>query len=442
MTLAAVLCCAMTTEGVLAQNLDLREYLTVETILKTNYKFTIDFNTEKYDGDQLRAGIQSMIFSYTSIDEVPILDINPDELVAVSTFSDIYGREIRKLDCSEEVGEDLGDIFFVGGATSNAPGTSFSLAQGGVYVAHHLCNFMYINKKDTVTVYDDPSLRIRGNAVIKAGENVDLTAYYNTGFPYDINSLTGEEYSDVTIYKMLTDTTGVEVYKNRFPLHLKDEAHPLLAGIDSIKLRFEKPEVGKYLVHYESNWSAVEDRNDYFYVHDTLRAAVKLDKEAYDLATDKQARMTLKMDYRYPHIYAFEPDVIPTIRVAASLLKDSETKECLMTDTLTLASDTLTYKDLDYVGEWDLDLSMIDQSNLDEGNSTYQLKVSIKFNNEQQYETFIPVDLKSVTIGISPVATLRTDDESIYTLSGVRKNSRQPLAPGIYLRKGNKIIIK
>lgn len=46
MTLAAVLCCAMTTEGVLAQNLDLREYLTVETILKTNYKFTIDFNTE------------------------------------------------------------------------------------------------------------------------------------------------------------------------------------------------------------------------------------------------------------------------------------------------------------------------------------------------------------------------------------------------------------
>jgi hypothetical protein len=174
-------------------------------------------------------------------------------------------------------------------------------------------------------------------------------------------------------------------------------------------------------------------------VKDTLRATVALDKEAYDLASDKQARMTLKMDYRYPHIHAVEPDAVPTIRVVASLLKDTETTDYLMTDTLTLVSDTLAHKDLNYVGEWNLDFAKIDASKLADGNSTYQMKVNIKFNNEQQYETFIPVNLKAVATGVSPIDALRSDDEAVYTVSGTRM---KPLTPGIYIRKGKKIIIK
>jgi hypothetical protein len=275
------------------------------------------------------------------------------------------------------------------------------------------------------------------------GEDVEVKAYFNTGYPYDINSLTGEEYADVTLFRKLTDSTAVQLDKQRFALsRLKDEAHPLLAGIDTVTTKMLKPEPGEYVLRYETNWQAVESRNYTLIVKDTLRATVALDKDAYDLATDKQAHMTLKMDYRYPHIYAIQPDTIPTIRVAARLLMDTETAECLMADTLTLANDTLAYKDLDYAGEWILDLTKIDASKLAEGNSTCQLKVSITFNNEQQYETVLPIDLKAVATGIAPVTALRKDDEAVYTVSGIRVNPLQPLAPGIYLRKGKKIIIK
>ncbi len=47
-------------------------------------------------------------------------------------------------------------------------------------------------------------------------------------------------------------------------------------------------------------------------VQDTLRASVSLDNQAYDLDTDKVARLGIKMDYGYPHIYALAPDTIPT----------------------------------------------------------------------------------------------------------------------------------
>ena len=289
-------------------------------------------------------------------------------------------------------------------------------------------------------VYDNPSIRIGAYPSYKVGEDVEVRAFFNTGYPYDINSLTGEEYADVTLYRKLTDSTAVELDKQRFALsRLKDEAHPLLAGIDTVTTKMLKPEPGEYVLHYETNWQAVESRDYTFVVKDTLRATVALDKEAYDLASDKQARMTLMMGYRYPHIHAVEPDAVPTIRVAASLLKDTETTDYLMTDTLTLVSDTLAHKDLNYVGEWNLDFAKIDASKLADGNSTYQLKVNIKFNNEQQYETFIPVNLKAVATGVSPIDALRSDDEAVYTVSGTRM---KPLTPGIYIRKGKKIIIK
>ena len=97
---------------------------------------------------------------------------------------------------------------------------------------------------------------------------------------------------------------------------------------------------------------------------------------------------------------------------------------------------------MNYVGEWNLDFAKIDASKLADGDSTYQLKVTVTFNNKQQYETFLPVNLKAVATDISPIDALRSDDEAVYTVSGIRVNPRQPLAPGIYLRKGKKIIIK
>ncbi|MDO4197199.1 MAG: hypothetical protein Q4D33_13755, partial [Prevotellaceae bacterium] len=240
---------------------------------------------------------------------------------------------------------------------------------------------------------------------------------------------------------METESTGREAFKHRFPLHLKDETHPLLAGWDSLLVNIEKPEIGHYMMRLETNWDGIATRDISLDVVDTLRASIALDKDAYDLASDKQATMHMTMDYGYPYIHEVEPDIIPTIRVAATLLKDKEATDFLMSDTLKLVSDTMAIKNLNYIGEWNLDLSKIDASKLTEGYSTYQLKVNIIFNNEKQYEKFLPVDLKAVATGISHVTAPRTDNEPVFTLDGIRVDTSKQLPQGIYIQKGKKISI-
>ena len=459
---AIFFCCAMISTGsVSAQTPDLSKYFTVKELgVRTTHKFTSDFNFEAYSGEQNWAGIQNMIFAYYyenyDEDEIPKFELKRCEV----WLKDVYGREIKRCDFIEEIEDGIEALIEgVSERGDHAPFVIFDLARGGEYVFGSFIDFLNIDKEEPVTVYDNPSIRIIGDNLVKVGNDVQVTAFFNTGYPYDINSLTGEEYADVTLFKMETDSTAYELDKQRYPLlKLKDEAHPLLAGIDTVTVKMEKPEPGLYVLRYETNWTAVEGRDIYITVEDTLRATVTLDKEAYDLATDKSGRMTMTMDYRYPHIGAVRPDVEPTIRVFATLFKDKELKDSLMTDSLILVSDTLATKDLHYKGDWDLDWTKIDAAKLAdieedvqpgeddpdsaEDDGTYQLKVTIHFNGSQQFKKVIPVAMTPVPVGISPATALRSDDEAIYTLSGLRVNTRHPLKSGIYVRKGKKIIGK
>ena len=447
MTLAAVLCCAMNTESVLAQtpgvDYSIGQYVKMTNMAKTIQEYTTDYSVASYDQDSMRVGIQSLICDCEAeIFELYWPDYHYDTLTAICSFSDIYGQENCRFNNSADIRNTINSFFQIHEyKVSDTYTKMFPLKRGGEYVFWTFYDFLDIDRHDTLTVYDEPSLRVDGRFVIKTGDDFMIQSDYNTGYPYDINSLTGEEYADLTIFKMENDSTGREAFKHRFPLHLKDVEHPLLAGIDSIMLRIEKPEIGPYLLRFETNWEAVPSRDIPLSVNDTLRANVTLDKQTYDLTTDKQAHLTLKMDYRYPHVQAVEPDSVPTIRVTATLLKDKVATDSLMTDTLYIVSDTLATKDLNYAGQWDLDLTKIDASQLTDGESTYQLKINITFNNEQQYETFIPVELRTAT-GISILPATRTDDEATYTLSGIRMNPRKPLSSGIYIRKGKKIISK
>lgn len=444
LTLAAVLCCTMSTESVLAQTTDWNQYFTLTNQVKTIREYSIDNPDSPYDQDSLRAGQESMMYDFGMIprnQDWP--EAQPDTVTAFFSFSDLYGREINRLNATDDVKdvvEELVDFHAFNSTTSGSK--SFTLPRGGEYEYWTLFDFLNIDKRDTLTVYDDPSLRVNGTFTVKTGSDFNIQGYYNTGYPYDINSLTGEEYADVTIYKMETDSTGREAFKHRFPLHLKDEAHPLLAGWDSLFVNIIKPEIGPYLMRFETNWDAVATRNIPLAVEDTLRATITIDKDAYNFKSAKQATMHMTMDYGYPHIGAVKPDTIPTIRVTASLFKDEAMSDTLFTDTLKLVSDTLATKDLRYVGDWTLDWTKIDASKLAQEDSIYYLKATVIFNANEQYKTTIPLKVESSATAIRSVAVLSSTDEDTYTLSGVRVNSHQPLAPGIYIRKGKKIIIK
>lgn len=442
---AAIFCCVTKIMAEPVPPVLINNYFKLDTsYVQTTHVFTTDYSKKAVKSSEtLRAGLQNMIFMLSGKRK----DLYPpeifyDTLTAMSTFSDCYGHEICRLNESKQICHLVNSFFKYGTMILNSnPNIAFSLERGGKYVYRTILDFIGIDKADTMTVYDDPSLRVNGIFTVKTGQDFNISGFYNTGYPYDINSLTGEEYADVTIYKMETESTGREAFKHRFSLHLKDETHPLLAGWDSLLVNIIKPEIGSYIMRFETNWDAVATRDIPLSVEDTLRANVALDKEVYDLASEKKARMTLTMDYRYPHIQPTKSDPVPTIYVAATLLKDKEATDFLMTDTLKLVSDTMAIKNLNYIGEWNLDLSKIDASKLTEGYSTYQLKVNIIFNNEKQYEKFLPVDLKTIATGISHVTAPRIDNEPVFTLDGIRVDTSKPLPQGIYIQKGKKIRI-
>ena len=364
---AAVLCCVMGTETILAQTTnEWNQICTVTSQVKTLKEYTIDFMGRDYNQDSLRAGLETMFYDFKIIPPEPKWPENQfDTLTALLTFSDLYEHEIVRLNASKDI-MDIANQFIEYHAYDafDSNGTNFTLPRGGKYEFRTYFDFLNIDKRDTVTVYDDPSLRVNGIFTVKTGDDLNISGYYNTGYPYDINSLTGEEYADVTIYKMETDSTGREAFKHRFPLHLKDEAYPLLAGWDSLFVNIIKPDIGPYIMRFETNWDAVPTRDIPLSVEDTLRATLTLDNDAYNFKTDKQATMHMTMDYGYPHIGFVQPDTIPTIRVTASLFKDAALTDTLFTDTLKLVSDTLATKDLRYAGDWTLDWTKIDASKL------------------------------------------------------------------------------
>lgn len=452
LTIAAIVCDAM---GVEAQTPDLRQFFSIDTVnFMTVAKYTHDFAIEDYTGENMQAGMQSISCelkgAYIPDTEgeptIKIPDIRLDTLTALFTLQDTYGREHFRSNLSGEVLHEVNDYlaFEAGyyGESSFPFLIGFSFARGGEYIFRSQFDFIGFDKQEAVTIYDDPSLCVIPDPVVRIGEDADIMAYFNTGYPYDINSLTGEEYAKVNIYKQLTDSTVAELLAQQYPLHLKDESHPLVAGIDSLQLKLEKPELGDYLIRIESSWDAIETRDLFVSVQDTLRATVTLDKQTYDLATDKNAQLHIKMDYGYPHVAAVKPDTIPTIRIAANLIKaiDDSTTTKIFADTLVLVSDTLATKDLRCEGDWIFDLTKIEGSGLTEGDSTH-LQVAIIFNGGRQYETEIPLKLKPAATGITSVTEQRTDD-NIYTLNGIRISPHQQLPPGIYIRNGKKVIIK
>lgn len=425
------------------QTTDLKRFFEInDYFIRTEQRLTTDFNLEKYQGEEYLAGWQAVNYKFTGVQKDETVPNTPlDTLTAFSSFTDMYGREHWRDDNSKNILSAV-NRYIKYSAVRSTFVTGPTLSRGGVYAVRTYIDFLEFDKRDTITIKDDPTLRISCNTVVKRGNDVNVMAFYNTGYPFDINSLTGNEYAKVTVYKHITDSTAAEMSTQQFQLHLKDEAHPLVAAIDTLDLRIQKPEPGAYTMRFESNWNAVKNRDLPISVQDTLRATVSLDKQTYNLSTDKKARLNLTMDYGYPHIFAVKPDTIPTIRISAVIKESTQQGDTIFCDSLKMANDSLQTKDLLYKGDWELDLTKIDQSKLNGTGSEKQLHVTISFNGQKQYAAVLPVSIMPNTTNIPNVSASEQNEEAIYTIDGTRVNPKRRLPAGIYIRGGKKIIVK
>ena len=440
--LATVIAC-MAVLTASTQTVDLKRFFEInDYFIRTEQRLTTDFNLEKYQGEEYLAGWQAVNYKFTGVQKDETVPNTPlDTLTAFSSFTDMYGREHWRDDNSKNILSAV-NRYIKYSAVRSTFVTGPTLSRGGVYAVRTYIDFLEFDKRDTITIKDDPTLRISCNTVVKRGSDVNVMAFYNTGYPFDINSLTGNEYAKVTVYKHITDSTAAEMSTQQFQLHLKDEAHPLVAAIDTLDLRIQKPEPGAYTMRFESNWNAVKNRDLPISVQDTLRATVSLDKQTYNLSTDKKARLNLTMDYGYPHISAMKPDTIPTIRISAVIKESAQHGDTIFCDSLKMANDSLQTKDLLYKGDWELDLTQIDQSKLNGTSAEKQLHVTISFNGQKQYAAVLPVSIMSNATGITHISASGQNEEAVYTLNGVRVNPKHRLPAGVYIRNGKKAVVK
>ncbi len=439
----AIVAACMSVLTASAQETNLNKYFKVDNSqFSTFFAYGEDYSfQDEYVGEGYRCGMQSLLYQFIGEDTKEDITVAPlDTLTALFTMTDMYGTEHARVDNSQEILKSVNQYLKrTAKSFYKTISNNFTVIRGGVYTLRHYMDFIDYDWRNTITICDDPTLRILGQTVVKTGEGVSFRAFYNTGYPFDINSLTGNETTTVTLYRHLSDSTSEEVFTHMFPLDLKDEEHPLIAGIDSIAISYVNPKIGAYTIRFETDWDAIGNRDVSMSVEDTLRASVSLDKEAYVLPTDKKARLGIKMDYGYPHIYPAKPDIIPTIRISALLMQKADTLLC---DSMKLANDTLQTKDLLYDNAWELDLTKIDQSKLDDNAAEKKLYVTIHFNGTEQYNAVIPLTIQPTATGISSVSATGEDEEAVYTLSGMRLNPKGKLPAGVYIRNGKKIVVK
>jgi len=308
---------------------------------------------------------------------------------------------------------------------------AFTLRRGGRYGILYSTAPAIIQVSDTVDIIDEPGMHVRGD-VAKLGSDYNFLAEVTTGYPFNPDTLSGNEWIKWTVARQEKDSslTTILAGDKKMP-HLKNADRPLLAGIDTVNFIVGKELLtpGKYKIKFTSDFPTA-NQNITFDINDTLRATVALDRNEYTCGKDSMALLHIKMDYKYPHISSTKIYPEPTIRIKATM-NDSK-------DSLLLSNDTLATKDLMYAGDWTVKFKAVPESELKNGVAHEMMNVTISFNGQQQYAISLPMTFLLATDINQPTADEPNStpaDEYGYNLAGQRvaKGYR-----GLIIKKGKK----
>lgn len=394
----------------------------------TMFQYT-DTGAIVYTGQGYRAGSQwGRMVMMSSLQDVPSNYVAPRSASLDYALVDMYK------DTLGHANVDISDFMGTLGTSDDQYVSSqefLDIPRGGKYAATIYSDTLGYEYRDTIDILDDPSLRINCFSV-KVGKDIDVTAKFNTGYPYDVDSYTDNETTRDTLYFVKNDSTLEKIYASQKKLSLKNADKPLIANIDTVSFKVSKPHVGRYKLVFNSDF-AYGNKTFYIDVNDTLRAKATLNKSSYVLGTDKKATIHLTMDYGYPHILSTKAYPAPTIIIADKLLQRE--------DTMYVTNDSLSGKDLSYSTDIDIPIDTISAASLATYGDTLKIRLSVSFNDAQQFETSLPLVFENAT-GIQDV----NSDESvarrgIYLINGMKCNKKEDeLSPGLYIIDGKKVL--
>ncbi len=232
-----------------------------DVLFQTTAAFGQDYQLRPFGQDSLLTGAESLVFTITS-DETTFklrqtLEI-PENTLAKVTMTDKYGEaqggteyDFKSVFKKSKMGSKLK-------TTSNL---AFEMKRGGEYECLLDIEVLNFKKSQAVVIYSAPGFYISGLDSIVGGKDVKLDVDCNTGYPYDYNSLLGNEYAKVTVYKVNSDNTETEILTNEIELPFKQAGKPLIAQIATLSITMGKPDPGTYRLHFESNWKGLKERN-------------------------------------------------------------------------------------------------------------------------------------------------------------------------------------
>lgn len=411
--------------------------LTTTSTLDKNYQLV------PYVGDELCAGIvcSKILFQADSVPETTTYFEGAP--ISVS-YTNAYGHvEKEELDTIAEFIQ----LNYVGNF-KHEHSLSLVVLRGGRYTYHCCSPYLGWDYSKTVDILDNPSVRFNGISCI-VGQNFDAEVDFNTGYPYDVSKFTGNKKASLTLYSIAEGKDGEigrELATEGKQLNLYRPDQPLVAAVDTMRIKVENMTPGKYRMVLNSDW-AFEDANTSFVfsVNDTLRATAQMDKDHYDVS-DKEAHVTVNMDYGYPHIALPEGEEKPKLTVKCLIVDNQENEgvlEKVVLDKIenVISNDSLATNNLNETMVFDIPLQELINQRKSKVEDPLEIYVGVYFNDANKASFNMPFYCTGTATGINETMVGQMVDCNCYDLQG-RKVPNDNKKKGLYVRGGMKILVK
>lgn len=201
----------------------------------------------------------------------------PNNTFATVSLTNIYG-EVHHNEVRDLVGFYTRSVF--SNKSEARDNTVIVVTRGGQYTFQVEIDALNYKETKNLTINGSAGFDFKDNKpkTINCGKDTVLYVTCNTGYPYDYSSLKGDEYARATVYRINADDTETELHSHEISLPFKQANQPLIAQVDTLYIGFEKPEVGKYRVHLESNWEGLKERSAIITVIDPSATGINVFK--------------------------------------------------------------------------------------------------------------------------------------------------------------------
>lgn len=351
------------------------DFLAVKNVTSQTLNVLEYGNLKPWEGDGMHAGIESFGLTLFTCKEVPDEFEVPANPAIVYEIKDLEGRSVFRQEA------DLSSFFkklqFVS-ATSTGYSVSTSVYRGGRYrLAAEITPALYSYETEW-TLVDEPNIQIFDTKT-NVNSSVFPNVTFSSGYPYDPEDYTGQRHLHWQV--AAADAPGTVIAEKDEVLDLKSDT-PTLAAVASLRLETGNLAPGKYIYTLSSDFAPA----NYSFtaeVDDVLQPEISLDRSVYTVGVDREAVLSVEMNYDYPYVGQPEGGGEPTVTVSAELLDEVSSED--YTDPAWADSEMRCKAELT------IPLEKVTAEVVEENEGTLPLKLTVKFNGIQKFGTTLAV---------------------------------------------------